>query len=142
MEEGREEEKMEEKRKGFSLFWEKYPRKVGKEDTFRAFLDCDVELDTLLQAVSRHCESEEWQRQSGRFIPNPANYLRARRFEDELTAARGGDHKAGGGIGGGKAANHGAGGAASGTWAAQSAQGGCDEAMRRYLAALHERRVP
>lgn len=116
MEEGREKEK----REAFSLFWEVYPRKVGKEEAFCAFLDCGVEINTLLQAVLRHKESEEWQRQAGRFIPNPANYLRARRFEDELAA---GEPKP-----------------AQGQTSARAGRGGCDEATRQYLAALHERR--
>ena len=110
-EEGREEEK-DAQREAFSLFWQAYPRKVGKQDAFQAFLDAKVAIHPLLQALERHKQSEEWQRQAGRFIPNPANYLRARRFEDALPAAP----------------------------SPPAGQTPCDDTMRRYLAALHERR--
>lgn len=114
-EEGREEEKevRDAQKEAFSLFWQAYPRKVGKQDAFRAFLEADVAIHPLLQALERHKQSEEWQRQSGRFIPNPANYLRLRRFEDTLPAA---------------------------APSAPCNQTPCDDTMRHYLAALHERR--
>ena len=85
---------------------------MGQKEAFAAFLEVKVELNSLLQALERHKKSEEWQRQAGRFIPNPANYLRARRFEDVFPPAP----------------------------AASPSQTPCDDTMRRYLAALHERR--
>ena len=111
-EEGREEEKKAQ-REAFSLFWQAYPRKVGKEDAFQAFLEANVAIHPLLQALERHKQSEEWQRQSGRFIPNPANYLRLRRFEDDLPSF---------------------------APSPPCNQTPCDDTMRHYLAALHERR--
>ena len=118
-EDGRKEEGREEEQKAqeqaFSLFWQAYPRKVGKQEAFAAFLDTKVEITTLLQALERHKASEEWQRQSGRFIPNPANYLRARRFEDDFAPS---------------------------PPSAAADRTRCDDTMRHYLAALHERRTP
>ena len=114
-EEGREEEKevRDAQKEAFSLFWQAYPRKVGKQDAFQAFLAANVAIHPLLQALERHKQSEEWQRQSGRFIPNPANYLRLRRFEDDLPSL---------------------------APSAPCNQTPCDDTMRHYLAALHERR--
>ena len=114
-EEGREEEKevRDAQKEAFSLFWQAYPRKVGKQDAFQAFLAANVAIHPLLQALERHKQSEEWQRQAGRFIPNPANYLRLRRFEDDLPSL---------------------------APSAPGSQTPCDDTMRHYLAALHERR--
>ena len=114
-EEGREEEKevRDAQKEAFSLFWQAYPRKVGKQDAFQAFLAANVAIHPLLQALERHKKSEEWQRQAGRFIPNPANYLRLRRFEDDLPSL---------------------------APSAPGSQTPCDDTMRHYLAALHERR--
>lgn len=43
-------------------------------------------LDVLLQALSRFKESQSWQRERGRFVPQFVNWLRGQRWQDEMPA--------------------------------------------------------
>ena len=65
-----------------------YPRKVGKELAKKTWkkLKPDAELfGEIIAAVGRAKTSGQWQRDGGRFIPNPATWLNQGRWEDELT---------------------------------------------------------
>lgn len=68
----------------FHAFWAAYPRKVGKGDARKAFGKVRVELGTLLSAIEAQKASQQWQREGGRYIPNPATWLNQCRWEDEL----------------------------------------------------------
>ena len=74
--------------KRFEEFWLVYPRKVGKEAARKAWkkVNPSMELfEEVLLAVERAKDSDQWQRDSGRFIPNPTTWLNQGRWEDELT---------------------------------------------------------
>jgi hypothetical protein len=76
----------------FERFFAAYPRKVGRSEAALVFERLRLLLppvETLLAAVARQARSEQWQRDNGRFIPNPAAWLAKRRWEDELPAAQG-----------------------------------------------------
>lgn len=68
----------------FYAFWAAYPRKVGKGDARKAFGKVRVELGTLLSAIEAQKASQQWKREGGRYIPNPATWLNQCRWEDEL----------------------------------------------------------
>ena len=68
----------------FDAFWAAYPRKVGKGDARKAFGKVRVELGTLLSAIEAQKASQQWKREGGRYIPNPATWLNQCRWEDEL----------------------------------------------------------
>ena len=68
----------------FDAFWAAYPRKVGKGDARKAFGKVRVELGTLLSAIEAQKASQQWKRDGGRYIPNPATWLNQCRWEDEL----------------------------------------------------------
>lgn len=68
----------------FDRFWAMYPKKVGKKDAFKAFIKADASIDEILDAVDRQMHSAQWQREGGRFIPNPATWLRQGRWDDEI----------------------------------------------------------
>lgn len=75
---------------GFEKFWAAYPKKVGKGAAERAWakLGRNAELaEKILQAVKQARLSVEWQREGGRFIPNPATWLNEKRWEDALQVA-------------------------------------------------------
>ena len=81
--------KIEDKHKceaAFDRFWEVYPRKVKKQEAWRAFLKVDVSLDVLLQALEKQKKNPQWLEDGGRFVPYPASWLNERRWEDEVTA--------------------------------------------------------
>ena len=71
----------------FDRFWEAYPRKAGKEEARRAFQRVDVPVGVLVDAVSVQRKSAQWQKEGGRYIPFPANWLNQRRWEDQPPGA-------------------------------------------------------
>jgi hypothetical protein len=70
---------------GFALFWEAYPRRIGKPRAIRAWLS-KVRDDALWPEVLAGLEKwklcEQWQ--EPRFIPHPATFLNDERWKDEV----------------------------------------------------------
>ena len=74
----------------FSEFWNEYPKKVGKGAAEKAFKQIapTVELFQAIQAaIKAQRNSEQWAKDNGRYIPNPATWLNQRRWEDDLPTA-------------------------------------------------------
>lgn len=74
----------------FEAFWKKYPKKVAKgaaEKSFKKIKPSEDLMKTIMQAIERQKESDQWKDQGGRYIPNPATWLNQRRWEDEETEA-------------------------------------------------------
>lgn len=70
----------------FIIFWEAYPRKVGKgaaEKAWDRIRPDEPLLERIVAALAVAIKSDQWQRNSGQFIPNPATWLNQRRWEDE-----------------------------------------------------------
>ncbi len=75
-----------EERVSFDRFWWVYPKKLNREAALRAWesLAPDAALvEAILAALKDQARSEAWRREDGRFIPQPARWLRDRRWEDE-----------------------------------------------------------
>lgn len=70
----------------FDAFWSAYPRKSGKEAARKSFERAIAKTDigTMLSAIEVQKQSEQWTKDNGRFIPNPATWLNQGRWEDEL----------------------------------------------------------
>jgi hypothetical protein len=68
----------------FDLFWQAYPKKVGKEAARKAFSRVKAPLESLLTAIERQKCGNQWTKENGRFIPNPATWLNQGRWEDEV----------------------------------------------------------
>lgn len=70
---------------GFELFWANYPKRVGKKAAQKAWLHAQnrPRIDDLLAALRRACASEQWRKDGGQFIPNPATWLNQGRWDDE-----------------------------------------------------------
>ncbi|MDD4773356.1 MAG: replication protein [Eubacteriales bacterium] len=66
----------------FNAFWTAYPRRQAKKAFIKLKPDKDL-LTVIIDAVKRQSETEDWQRDGGRFIPLPASYISGRRWEDE-----------------------------------------------------------
>lgn len=73
--------------KGFDEFWEAYPKRKGKQAALRAWKKAIkiADADTLIEAVKKQCFWEQWTRDNGQFIPNPATWLNQGCWEDEIT---------------------------------------------------------
>lgn len=74
----------------FASFWSLYPKKVGKQAALKSWkrIKPDAELfERILSALEQAKRSEQWQRERGRFIPNPTTWLNQGRWDDELEPA-------------------------------------------------------
>ena len=86
----------------FDQFWQAYPKRVAKKPARRAWDKLHVDNDLLakiLAALAWQKRTDDWQRDGGRYIPNPATWLNGGRWEDEHNPvpedkqARGGGRK-------------------------------------------------
>lgn len=68
---------------GFAEFWLAYPKKVGKGAAEAAWRKLRPPLPSCLNAVSAAATSNDWTKEGGRYIPNPATWINQRRWEDE-----------------------------------------------------------
>ena len=71
----------------FESFWAAYPRKVGKQAAKKAFSKVSVPVKTLIDAVNSQKNSEQWHKDNGQYIPNPATWLNQGRWDDVLEEA-------------------------------------------------------
>jgi hypothetical protein len=72
---------------GFTEFWTAYPKKRAKGDALKAWTALKPDaplLARILHAVESQRETPDWLKAQGRYIPYPATWLRAQRWEDVL----------------------------------------------------------
>lgn len=75
----------------FDQFWKSYPKKVGKGAAQKAWSKIKEPvgtIDLILGALCWQRGCEQWKKDNGQFIPNPATYLNQRRWEDEPVKGR------------------------------------------------------
>lgn len=73
--------------KRFNEFWSVYPKKIGKAAAKKSWakIKATAELhSSIMKAVETQKRGEQWQRENGRFIPNPATWLNQGRWDDEI----------------------------------------------------------
>ena len=69
----------------FSRFWDRYPKKVAKQEAKKAFLKLKPDeelLEEILSAIHEQKKQEQWKNKQ--YIPNPATWLNRRQWEDEI----------------------------------------------------------
>lgn len=74
----------------FARFWAECPRKVGKDAARKAFdkRKPDAALvDRMIVALRVQCQSPQWLKDDGQFIPHPSTWLNEGRWQDEATTA-------------------------------------------------------
>lgn len=74
--------------KRFEEFWAAYPKKTGKQAAFKSWqrIKPTSELhNKIMEAVTAATKTEQWQRENGRYIPNPTTWLNQGRWDDEIT---------------------------------------------------------
>jgi hypothetical protein len=72
----------------FRLFWDAYPRKTAKGAAWKAWPPAAAHLEAILDALAWQRLSADWQRDGGAYVPHPATWLNARRWEDEPAEAQ------------------------------------------------------
>ena len=75
----------------FEAFWQAYPKKVGKKAALKAWRCAKdrPELDALLAKIAQLKETDQWKKDGGQFIPNPATFLNQGRWDDQPTVVVG-----------------------------------------------------
>lgn len=71
----------------FERFWSEYPRKVSKQTAIRSWnkiKPSDELAEKIIEAVSKHKQTEQWTKDGGQFIPHPATWLNQGRWDDEV----------------------------------------------------------
>jgi hypothetical protein len=71
----------------FDRFWRSYPKRIGKgaaEKAFKKIKPSESLLQTMILAIENFTESEQWKKDGGQYIPNPATWLNQKRWEDEV----------------------------------------------------------
>jgi hypothetical protein len=74
---------------GFASFYAVYPKKTAKPNAIKAFKSAKLktgEIDSILTDIETRKQSDDWTKENGKYIPNPATYLNQRRWEDGETA--------------------------------------------------------
>lgn len=77
--------KREDAMKSFPKFWDAYPKKKNKGDAEKAWKSVkptDELLTQILEAVEVAKRGDDWRKESGKYIPYPASWLRAKGWED------------------------------------------------------------
>jgi hypothetical protein len=75
----------------FRRLWERYPRKVAKLDAQKAFTKLkptEALLQQMLTALAWQCESRDWLKDEGRYVPHLATWIRGGRYLDEPPASK------------------------------------------------------
>lgn len=77
---------------GFDRFWGCYPKKVGKGYAFKVWKKINPSkslTEQIISAVEEQKKSEQWKKEDGQYIPNPATWLNQGRWEDDLNVKTG-----------------------------------------------------
>ena len=71
---------------GFAEFYASYPRRLNRAEAEKAWIKLSPDealRTTIMAAVAAQKNSVQWRKDNGAFIPHPASWLNARRWEDE-----------------------------------------------------------
>jgi len=82
-----QEGKEQELRAGFDALWAVYPRKVGKDAALAEFVKIKPDgqlVSVMVGAVERQCQSPQWRKDGGQFIPHPRTWLKQGRWKDSV----------------------------------------------------------
>jgi len=67
----------------FDIFWNAYPKKVGKDKAMAAWKTKQANIKEVLEALVWQMKSDQWFKNEGQYIPNPTTYLNQGRWKDE-----------------------------------------------------------
>ena len=73
---------------GFHEFWNVYPKKIGKADAEKKWINKKPNIDQVMIALTWQIASDQWNKNDGEFIPNPSTYINQERWNDEKPKLR------------------------------------------------------
>ena len=71
----------------FEQFWQEYPKKAAKQYALKAWMRIKPDkalFEKMLKALAEQKQSEQWRRDNGKYIPNPATWLNGGDWDNEL----------------------------------------------------------
>ena len=71
----------------FDMFWNAYPRKIGKQKCINWFQQHKVDtnlVNKMINAINTQKTTEQWLKENGRFIPHPYTWLNRGGWDDEV----------------------------------------------------------
>lgn len=71
----------------FEIFYKAYPKKRGRKDALKAFLKLnpdDAGFAEMMRALEAWKKTDEWQKERGKYVCQPATWLNGERWKDEL----------------------------------------------------------
>ena len=71
----------------FDRWYAEYPKKQAKGDARKAWEQTAAirpDLESMLTTLRQQVRSSDWMRDGGQYIPLPASYLRAERWDDVI----------------------------------------------------------
>jgi hypothetical protein len=71
----------------FDAFWIAYPKKVAKEDAISAWKKIKID-DLILAKMLKAIKDQKLSERERQYIPNPATWLNAKRWEDEVVTTQ------------------------------------------------------
>lgn len=84
--------RIEEKKKTYTdeflAFYNSYPKRIGRDAAWKAWQKCNgnrPSIESILKTLSQQKQTEQWTKDGGQFIPNPATWLNQGRWADEVT---------------------------------------------------------
>ena len=79
------------RRVDFERFWAVYPKRQAKAAALEIWNQISPSpplVNQMIAAVQRQARSDEWRESNGKFVPQPANWLKAQRWLDEVQQSR------------------------------------------------------
>lgn len=68
----------------FEIFWNLYPRKVGKDNAYKSWLKLSTEDQSkCIEVIPIHSKQDQWAKEK-QFIPHPATWLNQGRWKDDI----------------------------------------------------------
>jgi hypothetical protein len=75
---------------GFTVFWNSYPKKVGRKAALNAWKKARGKppLKKIIDALIEQKASVNWLKDDGQYIPNPATWINQGRWDDEVATGQ------------------------------------------------------
>lgn len=67
----------------FDIFWNEYPRKIGKAAALKAWIKHKPDIDLVLKALEWQKKSAQWFKSNGLYIPHASTWINGSRWLDE-----------------------------------------------------------
>lgn len=69
----------------FEEFWKAYPKKVNRKEALYRWKKAKLPpIEVILKKISEQKNTDEWQKDNGKYIPHPSTWINKERWLDEI----------------------------------------------------------